>query len=62
MLESGFAMVVAWGPEFIFLYNDRYRPILGATKHPAALGRPSKGHLPRSLELHRAAVPEDARR
>jgi signal transduction histidine kinase len=39
MLESRFAMVVAWGPEFRFFYNDRYRPILG-TKHPAALGKP----------------------
>jgi len=39
MLESRFAMVVAWGPEFRFFYNDRYRPILG-TKHPAALGAP----------------------
>ncbi len=38
MLASGFAVVVAWGPEHIFLYNDRYRPILGATKHPMALG------------------------
>src|SRR6185503_13209787 len=37
MLESRFAMVVAWGPEFRFLYNDRYRPVLGQ-KHPAALG------------------------
>ncbi len=37
MLESRFAMVVAWGPDFRFFYNDRYRPILG-TKHPAALG------------------------
>jgi signal transduction histidine kinase/DNA-binding response OmpR family regulator len=34
MLESRFAMVVAWGPEFRFFYNDRYRPVLGA-KHPA---------------------------
>ncbi|MEA2696425.1 MAG: hypothetical protein QOI66_696 [Myxococcales bacterium] len=46
MLDSGFGMVVAWGPEFIFLYNDRYRPVLGATKHPAALGRPSKEIFP----------------
>src|SRR5262249_46037218 len=46
MLESSFGMVVAWGPEFIFLYNDRYRPVLGATKHPAALGRPSKEIFP----------------
>jgi PAS domain S-box-containing protein len=34
MLESRFAMVVAWGPDFRFFYNDRYQPILG-TKHPA---------------------------
>src|SRR5580765_3094027 len=34
MLESQFAMVVAWGPEFRFFYNDRYRPVLGE-KHPA---------------------------
>ena len=34
MLESRFAMVVAWGPDFRFLYNDRYRPVLGS-KHPA---------------------------
>src|SRR5690349_13078056 len=40
MLESRFAMVVAWGAEFRFFYNDRYRPILGMTKHPAALGAP----------------------
>jgi PAS domain S-box-containing protein len=38
MLDSGYAMYIAWGPEFIQLYNDAYRPILGATKHPAALG------------------------
>src|SRR3954464_9063481 len=45
MLESRFAMVVAWGPEFRFFYNDRYRPILG-TKHPAALGAPGVDIFP----------------
>ncbi|WP_119154967.1 PAS domain-containing protein [Caldimonas tepidiphila] len=39
MLNSGFPMFVAWGPELAFLYNDAYRDILGA-KHPRALGRP----------------------
>ena len=38
MLNSGYAMYVAWGPQFIQLYNDAYRPILGSTKHPSALG------------------------
>jgi hypothetical protein len=33
-------MVLWWGPEFATLYNDAYRPILGATKHPGGLGRP----------------------
>jgi len=28
------------GPEFAMLYNDAYRPMLGATKHPGGLGRP----------------------
>jgi PAS domain S-box-containing protein len=37
MLVSRFAMRVLWGPEFIFLYNDSYRPILGASKHPSAM-------------------------
>jgi signal transduction histidine kinase/ActR/RegA family two-component response regulator len=37
MLASRFAMRVLWGPEFIFLYNDAYRPILGASKHPSAM-------------------------
>ncbi|HEX8109559.1 MAG TPA: response regulator, partial [Kofleriaceae bacterium] len=46
MLDSAFAMVVAWGPEFVFLYNDRYRPVLGATKHPGALGKAAKDIFP----------------
>ncbi len=38
MLDSPFGMYIAWGKEYIQLYNDGYRPILGATKHPQALG------------------------
>ena len=38
LLESRFPMYIAWGPEFTQFYNDGYRPILGSTKHPAALG------------------------
>lgn len=45
MLSSSFAMVVAWGPEFRFFYNDRYRPVIGA-KHPAALGTPARVIFP----------------
>ena len=38
LLESRFPMYIAWGPEFVQLYNDSYRPILGSSKHPAAMG------------------------
>jgi PAS domain S-box-containing protein len=54
MLESRFAMVVAWGPEFRFFYNDRYKPILGA-KHPAALGSPGGEIFP---EVWKVVGPE----
>ena len=39
LLNSRFPMVLWWGPEFVMLYNDAWRPILGA-KHPKGLGRP----------------------
>ena len=38
MLENPFGTYIAWGKEYIQLYNDAYRPILGKLKHPAALG------------------------
>jgi signal transduction histidine kinase/CheY-like chemotaxis protein len=37
-LASRFPMLLWWGPELIMLYNDAYRPMLGTTKHPQALG------------------------
>ncbi len=39
--DSQFPIAVWWGPELLQFYNDAYRPILGATKHPAAFGRPA---------------------
>jgi signal transduction histidine kinase/BarA-like signal transduction histidine kinase len=44
--DSPFAIAVWWGPELIQFYNDGYRPILGATKHPAAFGRPARETWP----------------
>jgi signal transduction histidine kinase len=38
MLRSQSAIFLWWGPELVQFYNDAYRPILGSTKHPAALG------------------------
>lgn len=39
LLGNRFPMLVLWGPKFIQLYNDAYRPILG-DKHPRSLGQP----------------------
>ena len=38
ILSTPFPMYIAWGREFIQLYNNGYRPILGSTKHPQAMG------------------------
>ncbi|CAN5604437.1 hypothetical protein BH10ACT1_BH10ACT1_19000 [soil metagenome] len=40
-LTSGFPMMLAWGPDLVKIYNDGYRPMLGA-KHPRALGAPAR--------------------
>ncbi len=37
VLESRYAMCIAWGPELACVYNDAFVPILGP-RHPAALG------------------------
>ncbi|WP_218921051.1 ATP-binding protein [Massilia putida] len=34
-------MWIGWGKEATFLYNDAYVDVLGAAKHPWALGRPA---------------------
>ncbi|HLI51623.1 MAG TPA: hypothetical protein VKU87_07485, partial [Thermomicrobiaceae bacterium] len=39
MLANRFPLLLWWGPAYISIYNDAYRPVLG-TKHPWALGRP----------------------
>ena len=40
-LESAFPMIVGWGPDFLFLYNDRFLPIVG-NKHPRSFGQPAR--------------------
>jgi len=45
ILNSEFAMFLAWGPSLTFLYNDRYSEIIG-DKHPRALGRPMRESWP----------------
>ncbi|MDF3078273.1 MAG: domain S-box protein [Sphingobacteriaceae bacterium] len=42
LLDTPFPMYIAWGNDYTQFYNDGYRPILGATKHPQALGGSSR--------------------
>ena len=39
LVANRFPMLLWWGPEYVSIYNDPYRPVLG-TKHPWGLGRP----------------------
>ena len=39
LLANRFPLLLWWGPQYVSVYNDAYRPILGA-KHPWALGQP----------------------
>lgn len=63
MLASGFPMAIRWGPEFLMLYNDGYRAILG-DKHPDALGLPFREAWPEVQDqlapLHQAILAGDS--
>jgi len=39
LLANRFPLLLWWGPQYISIYNDAYRPILG-NKHPKSLGQP----------------------
>ena len=39
LLANRFPLLLWWGPQYVSIYNDAYRPVLG-TKHPWALGKP----------------------
>ena len=41
LLANRFPLLLWWGPHYVSVYNDAYRPILG-TKDPRALGQPVK--------------------
>jgi PAS domain S-box-containing protein len=41
VMACAFPMALRWGPDFVLIYNDGYRPILGE-KHPWAFGRPAR--------------------
>jgi PAS domain S-box-containing protein len=39
VLHNHSGMLLWWGPKFVQIYNDAYRPVLGE-KHPRAMGQP----------------------
>ncbi|HEY0469514.1 MAG TPA: response regulator [Polyangiaceae bacterium] len=41
-LSSRFPIALYWGPQYLMLYNDDLLPMVGANKHPWALGRPAQ--------------------
>lgn len=41
LLANRFPLLLWWGPHYVSVYNNAYRPILG-TKDPRALGQPGK--------------------
>ena len=46
-LDSDAPVLIGWGPDLLMLYNEAYIPLLGAEKHPWALGRPASEVQPR---------------
>ncbi|HEX5452989.1 MAG TPA: GAF domain-containing protein [Stellaceae bacterium] len=40
LLANRFPLLLWWGPDYISIYNDPYRPVLG-TKHPKSMGQPA---------------------
>jgi signal transduction histidine kinase/CheY-like chemotaxis protein len=39
LLANRFPLLLWWGPQYVQVYNDPYRPVLGA-KHPRSVGQP----------------------
>ncbi|MBV8758443.1 MAG: hypothetical protein JO257_14245, partial [Deltaproteobacteria bacterium] len=42
MIESAHPTAIWWGRELIQIYNEPWRKLLGASKHPTALGQPAR--------------------
>ena len=50
VVASGYPMAICWGPDYVLLYNDAYRPIAG-TRHPWALGRGAREVYPEAWDF-----------
>ncbi len=51
LLGTGYPMLICWGARYTMIYNDGYRPILGKTKHPAALGSPIENVFTEAMDF-----------
>lgn len=51
VLSSGYPTMLAWGPDFIQIYNDPLRPLAGS-KHPAILGQPIRTAWPETWAVN----------
>ncbi|QNA90015.1 PAS domain-containing protein [Massilia sp. Dwa41.01b] len=51
VLRSPIAMVLAWGPEHVLIYNDSYAVVAGA-RHPAMFGLPVLAAWPEAREFN----------
>ena len=60
VLGGGYAMGIFWGPDFTFLYNDAYIPLIG-TKHPSVLGRHCRELYPEAWDFVKAVFDEVVR-
>ncbi len=59
ILNSKFPMVLLWGKELLFFYNDAYRPTLGKEdKHPTVLGRPGAEVWPEGWSIIKPLIDE----
>ena len=50
LLESKFPMLLCWSGDFVQFYNDPFRPILGASKHPA-FGKSARETFPEAWHI-----------
>lgn len=50
-LSSRFPIALYWGPSFVMLYNDDLLPMVGANKHPWAMGKPAQEVLVEIWEI-----------
>ena len=57
LLANRFPLLLWWGPRYIQIYNDPYRPVLG-TKHPTSLGQPAaeSAEIWNVMGRHRSSV------